>query len=413
MCEFLQINRRTGNVLGGELEGDMSGADLVELLGHDVAGEFGGVAFAAEMREVEMAQAVGHDLGGGLGGGDVGDVTVAAEDALLERPGTARAVLEHFDVVIGFEHEDVGQTDAFEDEFGDVAEVGDETNVAGAGVEHEADRVLGIVRDGKGLDADVADFEGGAAFEEAPVNFGFESVGGFEGEVGFLAPFVFERPDGAVLRAAIAIDGDVAFVGEAEQAGDVVGMFVGEQDGGKTLGRAADAFEALADLARGEAGVHEDAGFAGFDVGTIAGRTAAENGEFYGHKKKLVGPGRRGKFFWRGEGGKLGHIQPSTFNAQHPRRRVCHTHTFWSAAVLGRCNVQPPMALVKARLFATWDIAAPEDGRAPGETLPAFWRNLALVVWCKILNANILYAARRFLKIVCQFSGWRATYATL
>jgi hypothetical protein len=38
---------------------------------------------------------------------------------------------------------------------------------------------------------------------------------------------------------------------------------------------------------------------------------------------------------------------------------------FWSAAVLGRCNVQPPMIPVKAGLLATLDAAAPEDGRAP------------------------------------------------
>jgi hypothetical protein len=38
---------------------------------------------------------------------------------------------------------------------------------------------------------------------------------------------------------------------------------------------------------------------------------------------------------------------------------------FWSAAVLGRSNVQSPTVLAKTELFATLDTAAPEDGRAP------------------------------------------------
>ena len=54
---------------------------------------------------------------------------------------------------------------------------------------------------------------------------------------------------------------------------------------------------------------------------------------------------------------------------------------FRSAAVLGRCNLQPPMDLVEAGLLATLEAAAPEDGRAPvqgfdarifGEFCPSF-----------------------------------------
>ena len=94
--------------------------------------EFGAVAFTAQVGEVKMAQFGGHDLRGGLGGGFVGKMAVTAENALLEAPRTAWAILQHLHVVIGFEYEYVRRTNAFEHELGNVAEVGDEGDVAGA-----------------------------------------------------------------------------------------------------------------------------------------------------------------------------------------------------------------------------------------------------------------------------------------
>jgi len=105
----------------------------MKLLGHDVFGERGRVTFAAQMREVKLFQIGGHDLRDGLGGGDVGDVAVPAEDALLQRPRAARTILQHLHIVIGFEDEDVRDADAFQHELGDVAEVGGESDVAGSG----------------------------------------------------------------------------------------------------------------------------------------------------------------------------------------------------------------------------------------------------------------------------------------
>lgn len=61
----------------------MRGTELVELLGHEVFGEFGFIAFAAQVREVKLSQVGGDDLRDGLGGGDVGDVPVTTENALL------------------------------------------------------------------------------------------------------------------------------------------------------------------------------------------------------------------------------------------------------------------------------------------------------------------------------------------
>ena len=107
----------------------MGGADLVEALVHDVMRQFGLVAFAAQMGEVKMAQFGGHDLRGGFGGGIIREMAVTAKNALLETPRAARTILQHLHIVIGFEHQDVRWTDAFEHQFRHVTEVGDEGDV--------------------------------------------------------------------------------------------------------------------------------------------------------------------------------------------------------------------------------------------------------------------------------------------
>ena len=131
----------------------MRRADVMELLGHDVLREFGLVAFAAQVREVKMPQPGGHDLRGGFGGGHVREMAVPAEDALLERPRTARTILQHLHVVVGFEDEDVRGADAVEHELGGMAEVGGKADVAARGAQKKSDRVLRVVRNGKRLDA--------------------------------------------------------------------------------------------------------------------------------------------------------------------------------------------------------------------------------------------------------------------
>ena len=277
----------------------MGGADVVELLGHDVLREFGFVALTAEVGEVEVAQFGGHDLRGGFGGGNVGQMAMAAQDALLEAPGPARAILQHLHIVVGFQHQDVGGTDAVEDEFGGVAEVGGKPDVRGGRAQQISHGILGIVRNGKCFDGEVGEFEGVTGGEKSPVNFRFPSVGGLEGEIGFLAPLGFERPDGGVLGGAVAIDGDMKFVGDAEQPADMVGMFVRNENSRKVFGCAADGGEALPDLTRGESGVHQHAGFGGLNVGAVPGGTAAQDGEFYGHRMTLEGSGGTGKFFLR------------------------------------------------------------------------------------------------------------------
>ena len=186
----------------------MRRADVMELFGHDVLREFRLVAFAAQVGEVKVAQSGGHDLRSGFGGGHVREMAVAPEDALLKRPRAARTILQHLHVVIGFEDEDVRGADAVEHEFGRMAEVGDEADVAARRPQKKSDGVLRIVRDGKCLDENVGDFKARTGVEEVAVEFGLQ--------------LKFKR----VLRVAVTVNRDVQLRGDSNEAGNVVAVFV-------------------------------------------------------------------------------------------------------------------------------------------------------------------------------------------
>ena len=81
----------------------------------------------------------------------------------------------------------------------------------------------------------------------------------------------------------------------------MVGVFVGDENGGEIFRRASDAGEALPNLARAEPGIHKYPRLSGFDIGAIPAGTAAKNGKFGGHRPTLVSGAEAGNFFRRGE----------------------------------------------------------------------------------------------------------------
>ncbi len=264
MTEGIEMQRGARHVLRGEFDVDVAGADLVEARSHHGVGEFGKIALATEVAEVEVAQIGGHDFLGGVGGIAIREMAVAAGDALLEAPRAA-GFLEHFEVVIGLEEEDIGGADAFERELGGVAEVGEEADFALGRVQEVADRVGGIVRDAERIHDDVANLEGSAGFEDAAVELGLE------------LPFHF------ALRFAVAKNGDLELRAEGGEAVDVVGMLVGDEHAGETFGSAADGGQSLADLAQTEASIDQKTGFGSLKVRTITAGSAAENGQLDSH----------------------------------------------------------------------------------------------------------------------------------
>ena len=257
----------------------MGRTDVVELFSHYVVREFGAVTFPAQVGEVKMAQVGGHDLRDGFGGGFIREMAVAAQNALLEAPRTARTILQHLYVMIGFKDEDIRGTRAFNHQLGHVPEIGDEPEVAGGSVEQKSDRVLGVMRDGEGVHLHVGDFKARAGVKEPAVEAGFEDA------------FKF------IFGGAVAVNGDVEFLCDAGESLNMVGVFVGDENGGEILRRAPDAGKALPNLARAEAGIHKYPRLSGFDVGAIPARTAAEDGKFDGHKRTLESRKETGNFF--------------------------------------------------------------------------------------------------------------------
>ena len=241
---------------------NMRGSNGIEALLNDGAGEFGFVAVAAEVAEVNMLKIGGNEFSKDGGGGFVAEMAVATHDALFDAPRTAEVILQQLHIVVGFENQDVGSADSLHNELGGVPEVGEETDATAVGAEHEADGIVGIVRDGKCFHRDFAEIEGCAGVEEAEIEAG-----------------VFELEFDRFLGEAIAVNGDGQFVAERAEAVGVVGMFVREENAAETFGRATDLGEAFADLFRAETGIDQETRAAGFEIGAIAVGTAAENRE--------------------------------------------------------------------------------------------------------------------------------------
>ena len=82
----------------------------------------------------------------------------AAENALLDDPGI-RADLEHVQIVIGFEDQTIGAAQMHFDQFGHVAQVGDDGHFRAIRTECEADRVGGVMGNREGVDLNIADGE--------------------------------------------------------------------------------------------------------------------------------------------------------------------------------------------------------------------------------------------------------------
>ena len=185
--------------------------------------------------------------------GVVGEMAGAGEDALLDDPGIG-ADLEHVEIVIGFEDEAIGLAEMDSDVIWKVAEIGADGDFGAVGAEREANGVGGVVRDGEGVDVDVADGEALAGLDGFDAAEAFaESVGedALEGSHGGLGDVERGFPEAEDLREAVA----------------VVGVFVGDEDGVETVEITSDGGETGEGFALSEAGVNENAGGFGFEQG--------------------------------------------------------------------------------------------------------------------------------------------------
>jgi hypothetical protein len=202
-------------------------------------------------------------------------MAVTAGDALLERPGALGIGGEEVGAVVGLDDDDVALAELLADVLRGVAEVGEVgegtargKKVVGVAVgETKTDGLLSVVRDGEGVDFEIAETEAGAGFEELPRG----AMGGVE-----------FRLHGAT-GGRIGEDLDVRMFLQAVDGGGVIPVFVREKNG-------VDAFEGFAgvgeeggEFAGGEAGIDEDARTFGHEQRGVARTAGTEDAEAHGH----------------------------------------------------------------------------------------------------------------------------------
>lgn len=265
------FERVAGVVGSGFVQADQCGLLAFEPLEHGLVRQFRTVAIGTEVAQVDVFDARGGQLCGGFSGGIVGEVTVAGEDALFDRPGASGVLLQHLQIVVGFEHQGARAAYPFHDQLRGVAEVSQESDAALLVVKNESDWVVSVVRHSEGVHRQVAKRHRFARLEKSPALVRRQV--GPEGRRGL----------------AVAIYRDLVALGQHRQTADVVAMFVGDEDGLHVVESAVDLLQALIDLLATETGIDEDARPVGLEEGAVATAATAKNRETeHGHLSSIL-----------------------------------------------------------------------------------------------------------------------------
>ena len=181
--------------------------------------------------------------------------------------------------MVGFQEKDVCGANAIQRHFGDMAQIRQEADAGGGGVQEKTGWILGVVGHAESVHGDIADVEGRDCFKEFEVQkrFGL-ALNGF-------------------LSEPVAVNGDFQFGAKHGERGNVIGMLVGDQDSREGFGGFANGGEALMDFAGAEAGIDENARTRCFQKGAIAFGTAAQDCELHRHAGQLKEGGGRGQPF--------------------------------------------------------------------------------------------------------------------
>ena len=182
-----------------------------------------------------------------------------------------RPDLEHFEIVVRFEDQEIGLAQVLLHELGQVAEVGDDDDLRAVHAEGVADRIGRVVRDRKRIDFDVADLE-----TLARANVLDAVDGGFlSGIFGILRVHFHDF----AMRRLGQVRGAVPVARELRDGVGMVGMLVGDQDAVHALRLlAAERFESAQKFLAAESGVNEEGGALGFEQRRVARAAGSENG---------------------------------------------------------------------------------------------------------------------------------------
>ena len=225
---------------------------------HGVPRHGGGVVLPAQVGKDDLLRAPPRHLHGKAGGIVVGEVSVSAQDALLEIVGVGtRAQPLH--VVVALQHQKIYTCQDVEGLVGDVAGVGQDAHAAAFAlhpVVHAAPRVVG---GGEGRHGEAADGEG------------FTGAHGMHPVLG-RAEFFTDL----CRCAGGGVEGGGVVLAPGPQTRDVVGVAVGEEDGGNVVRRQSQLGQSGGDAPGGDAGIHEKICFAVVNQQAVALAAAGE-----------------------------------------------------------------------------------------------------------------------------------------
>ena len=117
--------------------------------------ELGRVAVPAEVAKDDMLKRR-LQLGEDARRGGVGEMSVAGEDALFDRPRSPGVLLKEFFIVIRFDEKGLNSAQHFENQAGGVAEIGEHTKARAIRRNAKADGISGVMRDRECADGETA-----------------------------------------------------------------------------------------------------------------------------------------------------------------------------------------------------------------------------------------------------------------
>ena len=247
----------------------MRGADLVEAGADGPMSQVRFIAIAAQMPKEDLRKLGSDDLRRNIGSSVVAEVAMTAKDSLLHAPGTFYVILEELHVVIGFQDENIGLAHTLDHELGGMAQVSEKTDLLGHGPEKKANGIVSVMGNAEGVHDNVSNLERCSSGKDAEIKSGLKlALDSFLGE-------------------AIAVKRHAQLRAERAETLDMVAMLVSDQDAREGFRSAAECGKALADLAAAKASIDQNASLVGFQIGTIATGTAAENRKLHCHGATL------------------------------------------------------------------------------------------------------------------------------
>ena len=184
------------------------------------------------------------------------EVSRAAHHALLDVPGIW-ANLQHFKIVVGFQHQAIGFTQMKFHELGQVAEVGDDGDFRPTRAESESQGIDGVMRNRKWRDFNIADDE--------PVSGAdvFHMVEALLRALGQNAVYFGVRGFGEIHRGAPLAE-------DLREAANMIAMFVRDHDAVESVDQALDCSQPPQRFFFAETRIHQETRPLGFEQRAIA-----------------------------------------------------------------------------------------------------------------------------------------------